>query len=62
MFKENLYSIRKARKITQATLGKKLKVSSATVGHWESGYSEPSVENIKKLVKLLKTTYDELLR
>ena len=38
-----------------------LNVSVKTVSHWQSGYSEPSLDLLIKLKNALDVTYKELL-
>ena len=61
MFKDNLRTLRILCNYTQQALAEKLGVSFKTISHWESGYSEPSLELLVKLKDLLDTTYEELL-
>lgn len=60
-FGRNLKNLRKERKLSQKGLAEKLKVSWHTVSHWETGYSEPSIEQIKLLAKFFEVTADDLL-
>ena len=61
MFRENLKYIRKSRKLSQKELADLINVSFQTISHWESGYTEPSIEQIKKLIAILDSDYEELL-
>ena len=61
MFRENLKYIRKSRKLSQKELADLINVSFQTISHWESGYTEPSIEQIKKLIAILNSDYEELL-
>jgi transcriptional regulator with XRE-family HTH domain len=61
MFKERLLELRKNNKMTQEELATNLNVSKQTVGSWERGRTEPSIEIIVTLAKLLNTTVDYLL-
>lgn len=47
-------SARKGRSVTQIEVGKALKVTSATVGRWEAGLKEPSLDTIAALAKVLQ--------
>lgn len=60
MFCKNLTKLRKERKLTQKELADKLKVSDKTVNHWEKNYSEPDIQSIMEIKKILDVTYDEL--
>ena len=61
IFGENLKNIRHERKISQGNLAQFLNVSRKTVSHWETGYSEPSIEQIRTMAKYLEVTTDELI-
>ena len=58
---ENLKSLRIASNLSQKDLAKLLNVSFKTISHWESGYSEPSLDMLKALKNVLQVTYDDLL-
>ena len=61
MFKDNLKNLRLFNNLTQQGLADKLGVSFKTISHWESGYSEPSLQLLIKLKQVLNTSFDELL-
>ena len=61
MFKHNLRTLRQINNLTQQDLANKLGVSFKTISHWESGYSEPSLQLLVKLKQILNTSFDELL-
>ena len=61
MFKDNLKNLRQFNNLTQQGLADKLGVSFKTISHWESGYSEPSLEMLVKLKQILKVDYEDLL-
>ena len=58
---ENLKSLRKENKIDQTKLADELKVSPKTISHWESGYTEPSVEQLVALSRFYNVSLDELI-
>jgi len=60
-FPGNLKVLRKEKNISQTDLAKLFKVSLKTISHWETGYSEPSIEQIILLAKHFNITTDELL-
>ena len=60
-FSENLKSLRKENRIDQSELASELKVSPKTVSHWETGYTEPSVEQLVTLSKIFNVSLDELI-
>lgn len=61
MFRQNLKQIRNINNMSQEKLANMLGISLKTVSHWESGYSEPSLEMLKKLKEILNASYEELL-
>lgn len=61
MFNKNLKTLRIMNNFTQQQLAKNLDVSFKTISHWESGYSEPSLQQLAKLKQILNSSYDELL-
>lgn len=60
-FGENLRLTRKTKSLTQTELVSKLNISQKSYSNWETGKSEPNLENVVKLAKLFKTTTDFLL-
>ena len=61
LFGENLKIIRQERRISQDDLAKHLRVSRKTVSHWETGYSEPSIDQLRAMAKFFEVTCDELI-
>lgn len=61
MFKDNLKNLRIFNNLTQQKLAEKLGVSFKTVSHWESGYSEPNIQQLIILKQILNASFDELL-
>lgn len=59
-FGKNLKRIRIESNLTQAEVAKKINVSLKTISHWESGYTEPSLQMVQKIKEVLKVSYDEL--
>ena len=59
-FIENLKSLRKAEGYNQQQLAEKLNISIKTVSHWETGYSQPSIEQLIQLADIFDITLDEL--
>ena len=53
--------LRKENLLTQEELGKELKVGKSTIANYESGYSEPESEKIKKIAELFNVSLDYLL-
>lgn len=59
--KESLKIMRTERAITQAQLAKKLNISIKTISHWETGYTEPSINQLIVLADLYSVSLDELV-
>lgn len=60
-FSENFKVLRKAQKIDQKDLAKYLNVSSKTISHWETGYTEPSISQLIAISKFFDVSIDELV-
>lgn len=60
-FGENLRYYRTLAKLSQAKLGEKLGFSARTVSDWECNNTEPNLDTLKELVKILNISYEELL-
>lgn len=60
-FKENLKQFRLEQKFTQQQLAKMLDVSLKTLSHWETGYTEPSLDQLIALADCFQISTDELL-
>ena len=61
IFKENLKSLRIAKGIGQAVLAEKTNISTKTISHWETGYSEPSIAQLVQLAEFFDVSLDELV-
>lgn len=61
MLGDQLRSLRKQKKMSQAELSKQLYVSHQAVGKWERNEATPNPETITKLAQILEVTTDELL-
>lgn len=61
MIGENIKKLRIENKLSQKELANSLGVSNKTISHWESGYSQPPLEFIVKLKKLLNVCYEDIL-
>lgn len=59
-FSENLYKIRRKKKLSQKKLAELANVSQASVNYWEKGQRTPSMEAIEKLAKALEVPILEL--
>lgn len=60
-FHGRLKQHRKEKKLTQKEIAPLLGIKQNTYSDWETGKSEPNLENVVKLSKILGTTTDELL-
>ena len=60
-FGDKLKGIRKAKKLTQFELAKRLEVSKGTVSAYEQGLSHPSIQTLVKICDILDTSADYLL-
>lgn len=57
----NLKHLRKVNNITQLDLAKKLNVSQAAVGNYESGYRVPESITLLQISRIFNITVDSLL-
>ena len=60
-FSENLKILRKENKIGQNKLATELSVSTKTISHWETGYTEPSITQLIAIANYFNITLDELI-
>lgn len=60
-FSDKLKAVRKARKMTQIDLAKKIGVSKWAITSYEQGRTYPSVETLIKICEVLDTSSDYLL-
>lgn len=60
-FSDNLKSLRKEQKVGQQYLAEKINVSVKTVSHWETGYTEPSINQLILIANFFDVTIDELV-
>ena len=60
-FRDNLKSFRKAGKISQQQLAVVLHTTVKTISHWETGYTEPSINQLLELAEFFGITLEELL-
>ena len=60
-FNENLKFLRKTKEIGQAKLAQVLSISTKTVSHWETGYTEPSIAQLIALADFFDISIDELV-
>jgi len=48
--------------LSQAQLAERLSVTVKTLSHWETAYSEPSIQQILTIAEYFGITVDELLK
>ena len=60
-FKEILKGLRKAKNVSQSVLAEKLNISLKTVSHWETAYTEPSINQLIQIADFFEVSLDELL-
>ncbi|MBQ3235817.1 MAG: helix-turn-helix transcriptional regulator [Clostridia bacterium] len=60
-FSKNLKNLRTAQNLDQKKLADILNVSSKTVSHWETGYTEPSINQLITIANYFDITLDELV-
>ncbi len=58
---ENIKSWRNSKNMKQEDLALVLNTTLQTISHWETNYSEPSIEYLIKLADYFDTTIDELV-
>lgn len=46
--------------MTQADLGKEVKVTKKTINSWENGKTKPSIDKIEPLCAVLGVKYDDI--
>ena len=60
-FSKNLKHLRVAKNLDQKKLADILNVSSKTVSHWETGYTEPSISQLITIANYFDISIDELV-
>lgn len=60
-FARNLRFLRKNFSITQSELASQLKVGQTTIGNWETGYTEPDIDNLIKINHFFAISIDYLI-
>ena len=61
MLSDNIRKYRKLNNMSQDELAEKLNVTRQSISLWETGQTQPSLENIVALAKLFEISTDELL-
>ena len=60
-FNEKLRALRKAHRYSQPKMAEDLGLSQKQISNWELGYSEPGIEDIKKIARYFLISTDTLL-
>ena len=60
MFSELLQELRKDKGFTQADVAQEIGVATSTVGNYETGHSQPSMETLIKIADLFDVNMDFL--
>jgi transcriptional regulator with XRE-family HTH domain len=58
---KGITAMRMRRRMTRKSLASRLRVTANCVGQWERGVSRPVVEMLPELLRVLETTFEELL-
>lgn len=61
MISDTIKSLRKKNNMSQEELAEKLGVSRQSVSLWETGQSQPTIENIVVLTKIFNVSFDSIL-
>lgn len=59
-FKFRLKELRLEKGVSQIEIAKIVNMSKMAISHWESGHSEPSIEQLKLLARFFDVTIDYL--
>lgn len=62
IFGENLKKYRKAKKITQEMLAKRLNMSHAIISNWERGIKYPMLDKVYDIANVLEIEVVELFK
>ena len=60
MFKENLKALREERKLSQKQVAENLNIPVSTYANWEQGRTQPSIEDICRILSLFEIEANEL--
>ena len=60
-FSCNLKKLRAEKGLSQKQLAEALQTTLKTISHWETGYTEPSIDLILKISTYFDVSTDELL-
>lgn len=62
MLSENLWKLRKKKKLTQEQVAEQIGISRQALAKWENGESIPDVMNCSRLAEIYNVTVDNLLK
>lgn len=60
-FSQNLKNWRTSQHLSQKELASKIHTTLQSISHWETGYTEPSIQQLIELADIFETTIDELV-
>ena len=61
MLSDNIRNLRKENRLSQDELAEKLGVSRQSISLWETGQTQPTVDNIIALAKIFNVSTDAIL-
>ena len=61
IFSKNLKEARKQKFLTQKQVANALSVVESCYANWEQGRTEPNIDMLRKLCKILEVSADELI-
>ncbi|MCL2556784.1 MAG: helix-turn-helix domain-containing protein [Firmicutes bacterium] len=61
IFGQRVKELREEKKLTQVELGKLLGLSYQTIGHYENGTTQPTLETLAKMCEIFDVTASYLL-
>ena len=62
MLSDNIRKYRKLNRMSQDELAEKLEVTRQSISLWETGQTQPSLDNIVALAKLFGVSVEDLLK
>ena len=60
-FCENLFALRKERKLSQQEVALRIRASQQCISQWEKGITEPTLTYLWRLADLFEVEVDELI-